>query len=275
MDLEDDYIEYTTEELHFILEGLRSTIQEIRKYGLERIPEVLGNYISDETNYTPERRIDIILERRGEAIVFIRKIEDTLSLKINMDNEQIIEKIEEWLIDNGKTERLILDCDFPILKKLSQLQGIAFVLGQYFTYAAAINECNKLLTSNGTEGSNVKTIDNTKKIKQILTAIRQCFTPDDHLDLIVKALVECLEEKEYSQNPKRAFANYENINDFYYPFVQVWKETGLTPDQIGTVLCRHLFMHNGKAEAIHPRTVRKNIYISHKRMPIVTDRNKP
>lgn len=258
MDIEDDYIEYTTEEIQSIKEYLKSNIQYIRNYPLEKVTDVILKYISEEIELTPERRNDIILETRTASIVELRKIMDILGLKINMNNEQVIEKIEDWLIDNGKSGRLILNSDFPMIEKFTQFHGILIALGKYFTQAAIINLSNKLLITNGIEGLSSETSDNNKKIKEILEKVRGAFNDPGHLDIIIEALIE------YSDNgnlPKKT--NRKNIQvgnkDFYPHFKQLKNETHLTVPGIALILTFFICQNNGSGNSISQSTIETNI----------------
>ena len=111
------------------------------------------------------------------------------------------------------------------------------------------------------------------KIKRILKeGLTGLFEDDKHIDTIASGLIEYHKENECTIEPIRLFATYTDINEFYEPFVKVWKETGLTPANIGEVLTRFVFMHNGKREGIAPGTVRKNIYECSKKLE---HRNRP
>lgn len=98
------------------------------------------------------------------------------------------------------------------------------------------------------------------KIARILEPLRGAFENPKHIDIIAAGLIEFHKTNVCSIEPCRLFATYEDITDFYKPFVLVWKEAVLTPANIGEVLTRFIFMHNGKREGIAPGTVRKNIY---------------
>ena len=105
------------------------------------------------------------------------------------------------------------------------------------------------------------------KIKRILTeGLTGIFEDDKHIDTITAGLIEYHEGNNCTIEPSRLFATYTDINEFYEPFVKVWKQTGLSPANIGEVLTRFVFMHNGKREGIAPGTVRKNIYECSKKL---------
>lgn len=110
------------------------------------------------------------------------------------------------------------------------------------------------------EDQGQKTESTPEKMKRILEPLRNAFDAVGHIDKIIEGLIE-YESKGVCTVPiRRLTAHYDELINFYEPFVKVWKETGLNPTSIGQVLTRFIFMHNGNRDAIAPGTIRKNIY---------------
>jgi hypothetical protein len=266
-------------ELQAIFDELPHLIDYCERNG-QRLAEQIIEEIKEEIAIQPEQREQIIISHRDKLIIRYKElINSGLRLKAT-DKEEIIQKISLYMVATGTWKiPLPKDCSFESLNP--EPKGhIKTALARLFNNYAIIQACNGLLKpdepATTTPEAQVPDAETTEqKIKEILEPIRRAFDNSGHIDFIVKALAECFEDKEYSNRPIRATAIYESLEKFYEPFVNVWKNIGLTPGKIGEVLNRHIFMHNGKREEISPGTARKHIYTIGKKLATVTDRNRP
>lgn len=263
-------------ELQAIFDELPALIDYCERNG-QRLAAQIIEEIEDEINLTPERKEQVIISNRDKYAEWYKKlISSGLRLKAT-DKEEILQLIGLQMFATGTWELpMPQNCSFSSIKP-DPKGYFHTMLAPIFNSYAIIQACNKLLNPPKTKTPETAEATETteQKLKRLLEPNRGAFDNSGHIDFIVKALAECFEDKEYSNKPIRATAIYESLEKFYEPFVNVWKNIGLTPKKIGEVLNRHIFMHNGKREEISPGTVRKHIYIIGKKLATVTDRNKP
>lgn len=110
------------------------------------------------------------------------------------------------------------------------------------------------------------------KITQLLKPIEGAFYGDkQHIETIAAGLLDYVNNRVCNVPIYRQRVIIDKAT-FYKPFVDICKETGLTPANIGEVLTRFIYQHNNSGKEIAQSTIRGIIYGYGRKL---TNRNRP